>query len=111
MEGYLGEKVVPVSQSPFEGYTVGDWTMYFIEKNGRNGAPHHMAWLIDQIAQLHKGVQPVIRLAEWENDQGYHQEWRVSLGEETDEYRQWVKEMKAGEDGANTYAYDQGIAP
>lgn len=108
MEGYLGEKVVPVEQTPFAGYEVADWTMYFIERYGQIDGDHHKGWVLDQVARLHKGVKPIIALAEWANG---HQEWRVSLGCETDCYKKWVKDMKDGEDGPETYDYDPGIAP
>jgi hypothetical protein len=44
---------------------------------------HHQAWLLDQMC-------------------------RVLLG---DEYPQWVAEFEAGEDGAQTYQWQTGIAP
>lgn len=108
MEGYLGSKVVPVEQSPFDAYDLSDWVMHFVERYGQTGGENHKAWVLDQVARLNKGVQPVIRLAEWDNG---HQEWRVSLGPETTEYKQWVLKMKDGEDGPGSYSYDIGTCP
>jgi hypothetical protein len=49
---------------------------------GTDGA-HHKAWVIDQVA-------------------------RILLG---NEYDAWVRELKYGEDGPDTYGWDTGIAP
>lgn len=57
--------------------------MRCIEEYGWVDGAHHKTWVIDQVA-------------------------RCLLG---DEYEQWVKDMKAGEDGPDTYSYDEGIAP
>jgi hypothetical protein len=54
-----------------------------IERYGGIDGEHHKMWVIDQIA-------------------------RALLG---DAYPQWVVDMKAGEDGPNTYDWDEGIAP
>lgn len=57
-----------------------------LELAGRFGhlqESHHQAWVIDQMC-------------------------RVLLG---DEYCAWVAEMKAGEDGPDTYTWETGIAP
>ena len=49
-------------------------------------------------------------------DGGHHKQWcidqmvRALCGTET-AYRNWVKETKEGEDGPNTYDWDEGIAP
>jgi hypothetical protein len=47
-------------------------------------------------------------------DGGHHKQWVIDqvarrlLG---DAYSQWVVSMKDGEDGPNTYEWDEGIAP
>jgi hypothetical protein len=46
---------------------------------------HHRAWVIDQVV-------------------------RALLGTE-DEYQKWVKNYCDGEDGPDTYGWDEGIAP
>jgi len=53
------------------------------ERYGGIDGDHHKTWVIDQVA-------------------------RVLLG---DQYPQWVIDMKMGDDGPNTYDYDEGIAP
>lgn len=57
--------------------------MEVIERFGGIDGDHHKAWVIDQVARALKG-----------ND-----------------YHQWVIEMKAGEDGPNTYGWEEGTPP
>lgn len=54
-----------------------------IEQYGGIDGGHHKMWVIDQVARVLTG----------------------------DGYQQWVMEMKAGEDGPETYSWDEGIAP
>jgi len=44
---------------------------------------HHRAWVIDQMVRALTG----------------------------DDYEEWVREHRAGEDGPDTYSWDEGIAP
>ncbi len=53
-----------------------------MRSGGVDGA-HHKAWVIDQM----------VRALTW------------------DGYEAWVNEHNAGEDGPETYAWDEGIAP
>lgn len=50
---------------------------------GQIDGAHHKAWVIDQMVAALTG----------------------------DEYFEWVKAYKEGEDGPETYAWDEGIAP
>jgi hypothetical protein len=54
-----------------------------IERYGQIDGAHHKTWVLDQVA-------------------------RALLGPR---YPEWVVEMKAGSDGADSYGYDEGIAP
>lgn len=54
-----------------------------IERFGGIDGEHHKTWVIDRVA-------------------------RALLGEQ---YAAWVVSMRAGEDGPNTYTWDEGIAP
>lgn len=54
-----------------------------IERFGGIDGEHHKTWVIDQVV-------------------------RHLLG---DDYEQWVVEMKDGEDGPETYDWDEGIPP
>lgn len=54
----------------------------FIESYGGTDGGHHKQWVLDQIIRV---------LA--------------------DNYTRWVADYCSGEDGPNTYTWDQGIAP
>ncbi len=108
MEGYLGETVVDINETNYKFYTPQDWAMVWIEMySGIDGA-HHKDWIIDQIARILKGTKVIMRIAKWESGE---QNKIFTLDEPTQEYHKWVEEMRDGEDGANTYSYDTGIAP
>ena len=106
---YLGEKVIPIDQTPFKGWSASDWALYYVERYGGFDGAHHKTWVLDQVARILKGTPVIISRAEWTD---HEPEWRVTLREPpTQEYLNWVKDMKAGEDGPDTYEYDEGIAP
>jgi len=49
-------------------------------------------------------------------DGGHHKQWVLDqvarvLTLTDDGYAQWIKEAKDGEDGPETYSWDEGIAP
>ena len=53
-------------------------------------------------------------IAEWGGiDGGHHKQWLLDylVRELSDDYKQWVKEYEDGEDGPDTYSWDEGIAP
>jgi hypothetical protein len=108
MEGYLGETIVHQRDTEFSGYKEADWAMYFLECYGGIDGAHHKDWVLDQMARCLKGTPIIIKEAKWDNG---HKEYRVSTGEPSQEYLDWVIEMKDGEDGPETYGYDEGIAP
>ncbi len=108
MEGYLGETIVDINQTPFKDYTPADWVMDFIGSYGQIDGGHHKQWVLDQVARILKGTKVIIKEAKWSNG---HKEFRVSLSEPSEEYLEWVVDMKAGEDGEHTYGYDEGFAP
>lgn len=45
--------------------------------------------------------------ARWKNG---NKELRYSVGE-SEQYHKWVRDLKDGEDGPESYGYDVGIAP
>lgn len=57
--------------------------LFLIERYGGIDGSHHKQWVIDQIARIIAG----------------------------DKYNDWVAMMKGGEDGPDTYYWDEGIAP
>ncbi len=105
---YLGETIVDIQETEFKDYTQSDWVMYFIERYGQFDGSHHKQWVLDQAVRLLKGNNVIIKKATWSDGQW---EWRIKLAEPTEEYNQWVIDMKNGEDGEDTYDYDYGIAP
>lgn len=108
MKGYLGETRLEISETKYKDYTPCDWAMLWIGMySGIDGA-HHKDWLIDQVARILQGTKVIVKLAKWENG---NQEERFCLDEPPSKYWKWVEEMKAGENGADTYSYDFGIAP
>lgn len=111
MEGYLGETIVKAEETEFKDFTPADWAMYFVERYGGIDGAHHKDWVLDQVARVLKGTPLVIKLARWDNG---HKEYRVSTGEPSQEYKDWVLEMMGEYDeefGDYEYGYDEGIAP
>ena len=123
MNGYLGEEIVSnIIGTPFVNYTAADWAMYFVEHYGQYDGSHHKQWVLDQVARILKGTPVIIKKAKWDN--GYF-EFRVSTGDPSREYKEWVLLMKSGRcsyndpevegfaigEGPEEYDYDEGIAP
>lgn len=108
MPHYLGETIVEQKNTKYSSFTQSDWAMYFLERYGGFDGAHHKDWVLDQIARCMKDTPIIIKLAKWSDGT---QEYRIETGEPSEKYLNWVKEMKAGEDGENTYDYDEGIAP
>jgi hypothetical protein len=79
-----------------------------IAKNyGGIDGDHHKRWTIDQMVRALTGCPMVTRRAPTYTG-------RVQSYEEqgmSDEYIEFVKDAKAGEDGPETYDWNEGIAP
>lgn len=60
-----------------------DQALEVIERFGGIDGAHHKTWVIDQVVRKLTG----------------------------NKYEQWVKKMKAGDDGPETYEWDEGIPP
>jgi len=108
MEGYLGETLIDIHKTKYAMYGQQDFAMLWIEMYSGIDGSHHKDWLLDQVARILKGTKVILKVAKWGN--GTENE-RFSLDEPPKEYWKWVEEMKDGEDGADTYDYDFGIAP
>lgn len=109
MEGYLGEFPLPaVAAASFGRMSVADKAMIFVEKYGGIDGDHHKAWVLDQVSRILKGTPVLATEARWE---GGLCEIRYHTGAPSKTYLSWVRSMCAGEDGPETYAYDEGIAP
>lgn len=111
MKGYLGERIIDTSVTKFADFDKTDWMMYYVEAYGQIDGEHHKQWVLDQMARIHHGTPVELKMAEWLHRDRYHFEVRFETGEPTQEYHDWVKSVKAGEDGPETYGYDEGIAP
>ena len=106
---YIGEFPVDISTcEEYLNYTPKDWALLWIMKYGSIDGDHHKTWVIDQVAQILHGTPVIVTEARWTD---HKPEYRICLGEPTEAYHKWVAECKDGEDGPNTYDYDQGIAP
>lgn len=105
---FLGETPVALEDSPYKDTTPVELALEFIRKDGGIDGAHHKAWVLDQVARiLHGSPIENLRRAEWDE---HDPEWRFSIGA-SQAYKDWVAECKAGEDGPDTYRYDEGIAP
>ena len=107
MEKYLGEFPVELKDTPFARFTRADWALHFIERYGGIDGDHHKQWLIDQVARILNGAPVIVVEARWESAKP---EYRISVGA-CDKYTAWVTEMKDGEDGPETYTWDEGTPP
>lgn len=65
---------------------------------GNVDGSHHKMWTIDQMVRALTGCPMV-------------QEDSYQVQGESEEYKEWVREVKQGEDGPETYEWDIGIAP
>jgi hypothetical protein len=107
MEGYLGEKIIPIEQTPFNKNTIADWCLYFVGSYGQIDGAHHKQWVLDQVARICNGTSVIISQASWSNGSS---EWRITLDEPSQVYTDWVQKMRFDEDGEE-YSYDEGEAP
>jgi hypothetical protein len=108
---YLGETIVSINETPFANFKPQDWVVYFIERYGQYDGGHHKQWVMDQVVRILKGTIIEVKLAKW-NDGTV--EYRVSTGEPSQEYKDWVQEMLGDyneEEEEYEYYYDEGIAP
>lgn len=78
-----------------------------IGRYGQTDGAHHKAWVLDQAARLLLGcstVRTVIKAASGA-------EFDADVVDSCPAYQDWVRAMMAGEDGPETYDYDEGVAP
>lgn len=108
MRNYIGETKLEISDSEYKDYTQKDWALLWIEMYGGIDGSHHETWVLDQVVRILNGTQIKLKLAKW--DDGL-EEVRFDLDEPTQEYDDWVTQVKDGEDGPDTYGYDTGCAP
>jgi hypothetical protein len=107
-EGYLGQFPVDVRETMFADFSNADWAMYFIERYGGIDGANHKDWVLDQVSRILKGTPVIVEEARWE---GGLKEFRVRTGDPSQRYLAWVVEIKNGEDGPDTYDYEEGTPP
>jgi hypothetical protein len=111
MDGYLGTFPVKIEDTEYINYSPADWALYFVGSYGQIDGGHHKLWVLDQVARILHGTPIDIVEARWDNG---HTEYRISTGEPSQEYLQWVIMMKDPWDEENeefTYYYDVGVPP
>nr|GAT44592.1 predicted protein [Mycena chlorophos] len=74
---------------------------------GMTDGDHHKAWAIDQIVRALTGCPAVNRSAIDSNGQAYDYETQG----ESEDYLAFVNKARDGEDGPNTYEWDEGVTP
>jgi hypothetical protein len=111
MDGYLGETIVDVKDTPYANYTKSDWALYFITCYGSIDGAHHKDWVLDQCARVLNGTEVIIKQAEWDNGL---KEYRITTGKKSKKYKKFVKECLGEYDEEMEeyeYRYEKGIAP
>jgi hypothetical protein len=106
MEGYLGTTSITMEEAEFKSKE--EVALYYIGSYGQIDGSHHKQWVLDQVARILNGCELIFKMAKWDNGL---EELRVTTGKPSDVYIQWVNDMKDGEDGPDSYGYDEGIAP
>jgi len=76
-------------------------------KYGSTDGAHHKMWVIDQMIRILTDCPTVTRKATDVNQKEY--EYQALA--ESDKYRELLAAFRAGEDGPETYSWDEGIAP
>lgn len=78
-----------------------------ILRYGGEDGGHHKQWVLDQVVRILTDCPTVQRTAL----SAYGTEYTYDALGESPEYLAWVACCKAGEDGPETYEWDEGIAP
>ena len=79
---------------------------FAVRYGGIDGA-HHKTWVIDQMVRALTGCPMVEKKFTDATGKAY----KYEVQGESKEYDKLVKEACAGEDGPETYSWDEGIAP
>lgn len=79
---------------------------FALQYGGIDGA-HHKTWVIDQMVRALTGC-PIVSFVGVDSRQ---QKYEYEAQGTSDEYIEWVKNARSGEDGPETYDWDVGIPP
>jgi hypothetical protein len=107
MQNYLGEFPVHVQRTP------ADWALAYIVAYGGIDGEHHKTWVLDQVTRILNGTPVLTVMAKWSNESGQvvQEVLRFTTGQPSQQYLDFVTRANHGEDGPNTYEWDQGISP
>ena len=81
--------------------------LIFIKQYGGIDGGHHKQWVLDQVVRILTGCPEIEGTAYDTNGVEYSY---TMLGE-SERYRKWLIDFRDGEDGPDTYEWDEGIAP
>lgn len=84
------------------------WALDYIMAYGGIDGAHHKDWVLDQVVRILNGTRIETCVAKW--DCGT-ENLRFNTLEPSQDYIDWVDELKSGCDGPETYGYDEGIPP
>jgi hypothetical protein len=111
---FAGDRYGLFGDSDSTGGRVNEMANERIEKalelarqDGQIDGAHHKMWVIDQMVRALTGCPMVLMKG---SDYG-GKPFEYEAQGESEEYRQLIADAKAGEDGADTYSWDTGIAP
>jgi hypothetical protein len=107
VEGYLGEFPLEIIDTTDPAKAIEYALLYNGNYGGIDGE-HHKMWVLDQMSRVLLGTPVIVTVARWQNGQ---EEKRYVTGAPSAKYVEWVKKLRAGKDGPETYGYDEGIAP
>lgn len=108
---YLGQFPIDISETEYKDFGPHEWALEYIGRYGGIDGAHHKDWVLDQVSRILKGTPIIIELAKWDNG---NSELRFWTGEPSQDYLDWVLELKGEYDEENDeyeYGYDEGIAP
>jgi hypothetical protein len=96
-----------MSADPMEAYADRLTLALEFAKDGQVDGEHHKAWAIDQMVRALTGCPMVEETAVSAQGQRYTYQTQG----ESEEYQRFIAEYKAGEDGPDTYGWEEGISP
>lgn len=85
----------------------------FASAYGQTDGGHHKMWVIDQMVRALTGC-PVVTKTAVTAGLGPERdgvEYTYEAQGESEEYKKWVKDYMDGEDGPDTYEWEEGIPP